>query len=185
MLKHILREHTEIEIEDVRLTFKVARYHQTPLSRMIHEALEIKRSVSNPKRKNMNSKIEYCRKTLPDITDLEDTQGRMEEEEIERLILLKKKSRESKKPTEEKTVPPPNASSNSGQSLFPSTAELQSQPVELVGMGGGPEKKEQAQVLIPILLKKKSKKPTQEKTVPPPNARTNPGGVGGGPEKKE
>ena len=86
MLKHIMREHKDMEIGDIQFTFEVIRYHQSPLSRMIHEALEIKRSIGDPMRRNINSKIEFNRTTLPDICELEDRQGKLEEEELERLI---------------------------------------------------------------------------------------------------
>ena len=83
MLKYILREHGDQQVGDIKFTFEIIRFHQTPLSRMIHEALEIKRSISDPLRRNINSKIEYNRTSLPDIAEVEDKQGKLDEEELE------------------------------------------------------------------------------------------------------
>merc|ERR1712121_360650 len=89
MIRHMIRDHKQIPIETSKefMKFTILEYHRKPIERMVAEATEIRRMKKLPKKKLLNSKMEYSRTLIPEITEKPITEREMEEErELDNLI---------------------------------------------------------------------------------------------------
>ena len=94
MLKHCLKEHEDMNENDVRMEWKVEKFFSKCTERMISEAVRIREEVKSGRNRLMNSKLEFNRSVLPDIRDLEiPDRERIEEENLERKIEARKAER--------------------------------------------------------------------------------------------
>ena len=70
-----------MSLGDLQFIFSTLGYPKTAFRRHIAEAIEIKYSFGVPKHTNINSKVEYNRCVIPDVTET-DVRIRENEDEI-------------------------------------------------------------------------------------------------------
>ena len=93
--------HPSIPLEDMVGNFKftVLEYHQKALERMVAESTEIKRMLSLQTKTILNSKLEYNRTIIPDISEnpISPEELKREEEIDEKVEHLRKERRTKQK----------------------------------------------------------------------------------------
>ena len=98
MLKHLLREHQNLNPEDLRFEWKVLKIHAKATERMINESVRIKLEMRDGKNRLMNSKVEYNRSVVPDLRDRILTEDeKAEEERLEEMIEKMKREKSLQK----------------------------------------------------------------------------------------
>ena len=70
-MRHHIRAHQEKQLGDIKFTFSVRGHYSSAFRRQVGEAVAIKLSIGDIGKLNLNSKIEYNRCLIPDITSLE------------------------------------------------------------------------------------------------------------------
>lgn len=89
ILRHMISVHQEVprEQHESSFKFKILEFHRKPLERMIAESTEIKRYLRFENKKLLNSKLEYNRTIIPDITEeAVSVEEIRREEEVDNII---------------------------------------------------------------------------------------------------
>ena len=101
ILRHMIHKHPSVLLEDMIGSFKfsVLEYHQKALERMVAESTEIKRMINLETKTILNSKLEYNRTIIHDISESPISPEELErEKEIdEKAEHLRKERREKQK----------------------------------------------------------------------------------------
>ena len=98
MMRHWLSSHSEVDKKDMKFSFEIKQYHIKPMTRMLQEAIMIRRNERNPKKTVMNSRMEYSRTVLPRETDPaqsleEECREKEIDEEIDKIRMDEMKTR--------------------------------------------------------------------------------------------
>ena len=86
-----MRKHSEMNELDVRMEWRVSRFHQKCTKRRLDKACLIRNEIKKEKNVLINSKTEYNRSVIPDIRNLKiPVKDREEEERLESLIVARR-----------------------------------------------------------------------------------------------